>query len=80
MWAMGCICVVFTGLLEYCAVLYVSKIEQKIRIPKFMHKSDKVGDKSNTLNGSKIVMVNDFPKLEEQQNTEEVCSMSMHCS
>ena len=80
MWAMGCICVVFTGLLEYCAVLYVSKIEQKIRIPKFMQKSDKVGDKSKKVNWSKIVIVNDFPKLEEQQNSEEVCSMNMLCS
>ena len=74
MWAMGCICVVYTGLLEYCAVLYVSNI------PKFMQKSDNVGDKSKKVNWSKIVIVNDFPKLEEQQNSEEVCSMNMHCS
>ena len=49
---MGCILVVFTGLLEYCAVLYVSKVEQKVKLSKFLEKSDKVGDNPKT--GSKI--------------------------
>ena len=72
MWAMGCILVVFTGLLEYCSVLYVSKLEQKIRRPKFLQKGDKVGDKPKSPNASKIVIVNDIPKLEDQKDSEEV--------
>ena len=71
-WAMGCILVVFTGLLEYCSVLYVSKLEQKIRRPKFLQKGDKVGDKPKSPNTSKIVIVNDIPKLEDQKDSEEV--------
>ena len=33
-WAMGCIMVVFVALVEYCAVLYVSKIEERLPIPR----------------------------------------------
>ena len=71
---MVCILVVFTGLVEYCAVLYVSKIEQKIKLPKFLGKSDRVGDTSATAsaNGSKIIMVNDASKIEEQKDSQEV--------
>ena len=71
---MGCILVVFTGLLEYCAVLYVSKIEQKIKLPRFLGKSDQVGDQPNTasVNGSKIIMVNDASKIEEQKDSQDV--------
>ena len=69
---MGCILVVFTGLLEYCTVLYISKLEQKLKVPKFMDKSEKVGDKPKSPNSTKIVIVNDIPKLEEQKDTEQV--------
>ena len=64
----------FTGLVEYCAVLYVSKIEQKIKLPKFLGKSDRFGDTSATAsaNGSKIIMVNDASKIEEQKDSQEV--------
>ena len=75
---MGCILVVFTGLLEYCAVLYVSKLEQKIKLPKFLEKRDKVEDNSKTASasGSKIIMVNDKPKIEEQRDSQEVTLMN----
>ena len=78
-WAMGCILVVFMGLLEYCAVLYVSKIEQKIKLPRFLGKSDQVGDqpKTTSVNGSKIIMVNDESKMEEQKDSQEVSLMNI---
>ena len=66
---MGCILVVFTGLLEYCAVLYVSKVEQKIKLLSFLEKNDKVRDTSTNKNASKIIMVNDEPNEENKKIT-----------
>ena len=66
---MGCILVVFTGLLEYCAVLYVSKVEQKIELLSFLEKNDKVRDTSTNKNASKIIMVNDEPNEENKKIT-----------
>ena len=39
--------VVFTDLLEFCAVLYVSNVEQNIKTLSFLEKTDNVRDKSN---------------------------------
>jgi hypothetical protein len=51
---MGCLSVVFVGLIEYCLVLYISKQEKKIKIFRFLEKKANVD--------SKIIVVDDDSK------------------
>jgi hypothetical protein len=51
---MGCPSVVFIGLIEYCLVLYISKVEKKIKIFRFLERNAKVD--------SKIILVDEDSK------------------
>ena len=62
---------VFSGLVEYCAVLHVSKIQQKILFPQLSRfkKKDKVVAKSN---GQVVRIGSSGKNVEDQTDTVEV--------